>query len=211
MAREFGARTGALRRGEKFGQAASTVLHLPHMDKHHVKVSKFLSLVLRHQPEKIGIELDPAGWVGVSRLLRGCAEQGFPISREELDYVVANNDKKRFAFSEDGRRIRASQGHSVEVELEYEPNAPPKLLYHGTTQRFLGSIRTQGLVNGKRHDVHLSRDAATALKIGQRHGKPVLLRIRAGDMHRAGHEFFLSANGVWLTDHVPAEYLEVES
>jgi putative RNA 2'-phosphotransferase len=181
------------------------------MEDHYVKISKFLSLVLRHKPDKIGIELDTAGWVGINKLLDACTAHGFPIARDELEFVVVNNDKQRFAFSEDGRRIRASQGHSVEVELAYEPSVPPELLYHGTTQRFLSSIQAQGLLKGKRHHVHLSRDAATALAVGKRHGKPVVLQIRSGDMHRAGHVFFLSANGVWLTDHVPAGFLEIEA
>jgi putative RNA 2'-phosphotransferase len=179
------------------------------MEKHHVKISKFLSLVLRHEPEKIGLELDSAGWVSVSQLLNASADHGFSINREELEFIVANNDKKRFAFSEDGSRIRASQGHSVEVELDYQPTAPPDVLYHGTAFRFLPSIRSQGLLKGQRHHVHLSQDAKTAIAVGQRHGKPVVLKIRAGEMNRAGHSFFLSANGVWLTEHVPPDFFEI--
>ncbi|HWY76129.1 MAG TPA: RNA 2'-phosphotransferase [Verrucomicrobiae bacterium] len=178
------------------------------MEKHHLKISKFLSLVLRHEPGKIAIELDSAGWVAVSQLLSACAEHGFSITREELDFVVANNDKKRFAFSEDGRRIRASQGHSVEIELDYQPTTPPEVLYHGTASRFLPSIQSQGLLKGQRNHVHLSQDAKTAIAVGRRHGKPVVLKIRAGEMNRAGHSFFLSANGVWLTEHVPPNFFE---
>jgi putative RNA 2'-phosphotransferase len=180
------------------------------MEKHHVKISKFLSLVLRHEPGKIGIELDSAGWISVSELLNACAEHGFSISREELDFVVAHNDKKRFAFSEDRSRIRASQGHSVEIELDYQPTTPPDVLYHGTASRFLPSIQSQGLLKGQRHHVHLSRDAKTALAVGHRHGKPVVLKIRASVMHRTGHTFFLSANGVWLTEQVPPNFFEIE-
>ncbi len=181
------------------------------MNKQHVKISKFLSLVLRHEPGKAGVELDTAGWVSVDVLLHGCASHGFPITREDLQFVVANNDKKRFAFSDDGQRIRASQGHSVEVELAYEPGIPPELLYHGTAERFLPSIQSQGLLKGSRQHVHLSRETRTALAVGQRHGKPVVLKIRAGEMHRAGHAFYLSANGVWLTEHVPADFLEMDA
>jgi putative RNA 2'-phosphotransferase len=180
------------------------------MNNKIVSMSKFLSLVLRHQPEKIGIELDSAGWVSVDALLRACARHGSPIAREELELIVASNDKKRFAFSEDGARIRASQGHSVEVELQYEPSVPPEILYHGTAERFLPAIRTEGLLKGKRHHVHLSRDEPSAFSVGQRHGKPIVLRIRAGELHRAGQPFYVSANGVWLTDHVPASFLEIE-
>src|SRR5688500_7317433 len=124
----------------------------------HIRFSKFLSLVLRHQPEKAGIMLDPSGWVEVDELLRGCSKAGVPITRPVRERIVAESDKQRFAFSEDGRRIRASQGHSIEVDLAYEPMTPPGTLYHGTADRFLESIRAQGLLRGKRHHVHLSAD-----------------------------------------------------
>jgi putative RNA 2'-phosphotransferase len=130
------------------------------------------------------------------------------ITTEELQHVVANNDKKRFSFSDDGLSIRASQGHSIEIALGYEPAMPPEILYHGTAERFLPSIRAQGLLKGKRHHVHLSADVETATKVGQRHGKPVVLEVKAGQMLRDGFVFHLSANGVWLTEHVPAFYLE---
>lgn len=177
------------------------------MSSRIVSISKFLSLVLRHQPEEIGIQLDSAGWVGVEELLKACAEHRFPFTHKELNEVVANNDKKRFSFSEDGQRIRANQGHSVKVELEYEPSVPPENLYHGTADRFLESIQKQGLLKRNRHHVHLSVDLPTAINVGQRHGRPLVFLVRAGDMHRAGHRFFVSANGVWLTEHVPAEFL----
>jgi putative RNA 2'-phosphotransferase len=179
------------------------------MNGRDVRVSKFLSLVLRHKPEEIGITLDSAGWVGVKDLLQASAAHAFPISMEELKRVVETNDKKRFAFSEDETRIRASQGHSVEVDLQYEPAVPPEILFHGTAERFLASIQAQGLLKGKRHHVHLSRDILTALKVGQRYGKPVLLQVKSGEMHREGQLFFISTNGVWLTDHVPPAHLEV--
>lgn len=177
------------------------------MRKDLVKVSKFLSLVLRHQPEKIGITLDDAGWVEVSNLLRACNENGFAISAQLLEEVVRTNDKKRFAFSEDGLKIRASQGHSIEVELDYTPITPPEILYHGTATRFLDSIKEQGLLKGTRHHVHLSADEETAIKVGARHGKAMVLIIESARMHAAGFFFYKSENGVWLTDHVPTDYI----
>jgi putative RNA 2'-phosphotransferase len=178
-------------------------------DKRAVKISKFLSLVLRHQPEKVGITLDAAGWVGVRDLLDAMARHGFAVGEVELKRVVETSDKKRFAFSEDRVRIRASQGHSVEVELGYEPTTPPDVLYHGTAPQFLESIRARGLLKGQRHHVHLSRDVETAAKVGDRRGKAVILTVDAVAMARDGFAFFVSANGVWLTDHVPAKYIEM--
>ena len=172
-----------------------------------VRTSKFLSLVLRHRPELIGISLDPAGWVSVNELLRACRAHGRAITPDELRDLVATSDKQRFAFSEDGERIRANQGHSVAVELGYSPAAPPDTLYHGTVGKFLPSIREGGLKKGDRHHVHLSPDEETARKVGQRRGKPVILKVESGRMHREGHQFFLSTNGVWLIEHVPPEYL----
>lgn len=178
------------------------------MDKsRQTRVSKFLSLVLRHDPQKAGLILDEAGWIPVDELLAGCARAGVTFSREELQIVVTENDKKRFAFSPDGARIRASQGHSIEVELEYEPLVPPEVLFHGTADRFLASIRQSGLLKQSRNHVHLSLDRDTAVKVGTRHGRPVVLTVSAGKMHEAGHVFYRSANGVWLTEHVPTEFL----
>jgi putative RNA 2'-phosphotransferase len=179
-----------------------------HMDKRYTRISKFLSYVLRHRPDEIGLQLDAQGWVSVSDLLAASVAHGQPITRDELDYVVANNNKRRFAISEDGEQIRASQGHSIEIDLRYEAANPPELLYHGTAKRFLVSIREQGLVKGARHHVHLSTDAETARAVGIRHGKPVVLAVRSGDMARAGITFYFSANGVWLTEHIPPEYIE---
>jgi putative RNA 2'-phosphotransferase len=171
------------------------------------KYSKFLSLVLRHEPAKIGITLDGAGWVPVAELLAACARHHVEITPEALEEIVATSDKKRFAFSDDGQRIRANQGHSVTVDLDLPPARPPEVLYHGTVDRFLDSIRQEGLRKGERHHVHLSADENTATKVGERRGKPVILRIAAGRMHAEGHPFFLSANGVWLTEHVPPGYI----
>jgi putative RNA 2'-phosphotransferase len=181
------------------------------MGKEMVRWSKFLSLVLRHDPERIGLELDEGGWVLVDDLLAAWARHGDGISREELERVVATSDKKRFSISPDGLMIRANQGHSVSVELGLEPVKPPELLYHGTVERFLGSIRRKGLRRGERHHVHLSHDEATARRVGRRRGRPVVLVVEAGRMHRDGLEFFRSANGVWLTESVPPEYLRFPS
>jgi putative RNA 2'-phosphotransferase len=176
-------------------------------DDRAVRISKFLSLVLRHQPEKIGLSLDQSGWASVGQLIEASRMRGFEFTPEELQNVVAGNDKKRFSLSEDGLWIRANQGHSIKVELGYAPTAPPEILYHGTAERFLTSIKQQGLIKGKRHHVHLSADVDTATKVGRRHGKPVVLRIEAGRMSQDGFIFYLSANGVWLTDRVPVQYL----
>lgn len=171
------------------------------------RTSKFLSLVLRHQPDAAGITLDPAGWISVSDLLAGCARAHKPLSREELDHVVTTNAKKRFEFSADGTRIRASQGHSVDVELAYEPQVPPPQLYHGTATRFLDSIREKGLLKMQRHHVHLSAETKVTMEVGARHGQPVLLTLDAAAMHEHGYVFYRSTNGVWLVDHVPVEFI----
>ena len=177
-------------------------------DKETTRTSKFLSLVLRHEPERIGLKLGDAGWVSVDELLTALKRHGAPILLEQLKHIVATSDKKRFAFSDDGARIRASQGHSVEVDLQYAPQTPPEVLYHGTATRFLDAIRQHGLQKMARHDVHLSGETKVTLQVGGRHGKPALLTIRAGEMHRAGFVFRCSANGVWLVDHVPPQYID---
>jgi putative RNA 2'-phosphotransferase len=170
-------------------------------------ISRFLSYVLRHRPDEIGTQLDANGWVAIDELLVACEANGRRLTRAEIDDVVANNNKKRFAISDDGLRIRASQGHSVEVDLGYEPAIPPETLFHGTATRFLDSIRRLGLIKGDRNHVHLSADEATARAVGQRHGAPVVLRIRSGEMSRNGIEFLISANGVWLTESVANTYI----
>ncbi len=169
------------------------------------EISRFLSLVLRHKPEVIGIALDAQGWVDVDVLLAALRAHGRSVTREELERVVATSDKKRFAL--EGDRIRAHQGHSVDVDLDLRPEAPPPRLYHGTVARFVESIRREGLVRGQRHHVHLSADVATAKSVGGRRGAPVVLEVDAAAMARDGHVFYRSANGVWLTDHVPPAYL----
>jgi putative RNA 2'-phosphotransferase len=179
------------------------------MNKRHVRISKFLSLVLRHRPQKIGLSLDGAGWVPVADLLEACRRHGFILCLDELQAVVTQNDKARFSFSVDGGLIRANQGHSIPVQLGYEPAEPPEYLFHGTAARFLAAIREQGLVKRQRHHVHLSSDEATARQVGRRHGRPVILRVHSGAMHQDGHLFYLSENGVWLVEAVPQRYLEV--
>jgi putative RNA 2'-phosphotransferase len=167
-----------------------------------------LSLILRHEPAKFGLALDEAGWADVEALLETCLRYGHAVDRAQLEAVVTTNSKKRFAFDETGKRIRASQGHSVEVELGYEPAPPPAKLHHGTATRFLASIRSRGLIKMQRHHVHLTADETTARAAGKRHGKPAVLVIDAAAMAVAGHSFFLSANGVWLVTHVPVEFIE---
>lgn len=176
-----------------------------------VQLSKFLSLVLRHKPEAIGLVLDSSGWVPVADLLKAMAAHGKSVSLSELQAVVANSEKKRFAFSEDSKMIRASQGHSVEVSLGYESAKPPERLYHGTASRFVDSIRAQGLLKRQRHHVHLSSSIETASSVGARYGKLVLLEIDSGSMFVDGYAFYLSDNGVWLTDHVPVKYINFEA
>jgi putative RNA 2'-phosphotransferase len=178
-------------------------------EKQTTAASKFLSLVLRHQPDAAGVSPDAAGWVDVDALLAGCARAGRPISRKDLLHIVATNSKKRFELTPGGGRIRASQGHSIEVELGYEPAVPPDLLYHGTATRFLDAIRAVGLRKMSRHHVHLSAETTVTLQVGARHGEPALLTIRAADMHRAGHAFFRSTNGVWLVEAVPPEFIQI--
>ncbi|WP_405635869.1 RNA 2'-phosphotransferase [Streptomyces sp. NBC_00056] len=174
-------------------------------ERRTVKVSKYLSKHLRHQPQRIRLTLDEGGWVEIGTLLAAAAAHGFRITRDELDHVVAANDKRRFAI--EGSRIRASQGHTVDVDLGLPPATPPAYLYHGTVAAALGPIRAEGLRPMSRHDVHLSPDRETATRVGARRGRPVVLSVDAGAMHRDGHTFRVSANGVWLTEAVPPRYL----
>ncbi|NUP01579.1 MAG: RNA 2'-phosphotransferase [Nonomuraea sp.] len=178
-------------------------------ERRMIRISKYLARHLRHDPRRIGLTLDAAGWVPVDDLLDAAAAHGFPITPEELRQVVAANDKRRYAI-EDGR-IRASQGHSVPVELGLTAVEPPAFLYHGTVARNVAAIRREGLRPMSRHHVHLSPDRETAVRVGARRGVPVVLVVGAADMHAAGHHFLLSANGVWLADHVPPGYLRFPS
>ncbi|TXF88814.1 RNA 2'-phosphotransferase [Neolewinella aurantiaca] len=172
-----------------------------------IRTSRKLSLVLRHKPETIGLELDAQGWADVKSLLHKMAGSGTELSLSDLEKVVEENDKKRFAFSEDGRKIRASQGHSIDIDLNLEPLTPPAKLFHGTAVTSVDSILKSGLEARSRQHVHLSLDLETATKVGARHGKPVVLTVDAGAMHAEGYKFYCSANNVWLTEEVPARFL----
>jgi len=171
------------------------------------RLSKRLSYVLRHDPASIGITLDAAGWVAIDGLLAALAGHGAATSRADLDRVVAENTKQRFAISDDGLRIRANQGHSIDVELGYQPATPPAVLFHGTAVANLDSIRIRGLERRARHHVHLSADAVTARQVGGRHGRPVVVTVDATAMHGDGHQFWITPNGVWLVAAVPPRYL----
>lgn len=171
-------------------------------------ISKFLSLVLRHQPEIIGIQLDKNGWTDVKVLIEKSNDYGVKFDSETLNQIVATNPKKRFAFNESLDKIRASQGHSVEIELGYTNQKPPKILFHGTAEKYVQSISDTGLVKRDRQHVHLSSDLETAIKVGQRHGKPFVFKVFAEQMYNDSFQFFISDNGVWLTDNVPTKYLK---
>ncbi|MEZ2418780.1 RNA 2'-phosphotransferase [Luteibacter sp. RCC_6_2] len=173
-----------------------------------VRTSKYLSFILRHAPETIGLKLDNDGWAEVEELIQCAAEAGMRLDAGIIGEVVRTSDKKRFTLSHDGLRIRAAQGHSAaSVNIRYAEAVPPDVLYHGTATRHIESIRIHGLVSGARHYVHLSSDEATASRVGARHGKPIVLTVHTGSMYRAGFTFFQAENGVWLTSRVPAEYL----
>lgn len=172
-----------------------------------VKTSKRMAYVLRHRPDSVGLTLTADGWVGVDDLLRALARNGTRITRDELETVVATNDKRRFVI--DGDRIRANQGHSVDVDLGLTPISPPRTLFHGTARHNLDSIFLDGLIKGRRHHVHLSADIETAVKVGVRHGKPVVLAVDTAAMIAENLLFYRSENGVWLTDHVPPRHLTV--
>jgi putative RNA 2'-phosphotransferase len=178
------------------------------MDEKKIRsTSKLLSLVLRHRPEAIGLELDENGWANVAELLTKAMVNEELISKELLEIVVATNDKKRFAFNEDHSLIRASQGHSVDIDLAISPAIPPAVLLHGTVAEFIAAIQQSGLQKMKRQHVHLSSDEETAKKVGGRRGKPIILQVKAKEMHEAGFIFYCSDNGVWLTHHVSPEFI----
>ncbi|AFY82553.1 RNA 2'-phosphotransferase [Oscillatoria acuminata] len=172
-----------------------------------IKISKFLSYHLRHNPGEIGLELEPGGWIAVEALLAAAQAHQFPLTRSQLNLVVETSNKQRFSFDSTGTRIRANQGHSIPIDLQLEPRCPPDILYHGTGHQAVESILAQGLQKRARHHVHLSPDIDTAREVGMRHGKPVVFTIKAAKMHQSGHLFYCSDNGVWLVDEVPPEYL----
>lgn len=177
-------------------------------EKRLIRISKFLSKYLRHAPNEIGLHLDTGGWVAVDELMTASSQYGFNFTRAELDEVVTTNNKQRFSFDETGTRIRANQGHSVEVDLELPTAIPPDVLYHGTAEKNVTAILESGIARMKRHHVHLSRDVETARAVGARHGRPVVLEVDTAGMAAAGHVFYLSENKVWLTDEVPASFLK---
>ena len=177
-------------------------------EKETTRASKFLSLVLRHEPAQIGIVLDEQGWTSVEALLKQLGTHSQPLNFEQLVHIVETSPKQRFKFSDDRTRIRASQGHSVAVELGYASATPPEMLYHGTAARHQATIQAEGLRKMARHHVHLSADVATARTVGSRHGQPVVFAVAAGELHHAGALFYQADNGVWLTDAVPAACLQ---
>lgn len=174
-----------------------------------IKTGRYISYLLRHHPEEAGLTLDEHGWADVNELINAVAETYTGFSRTELDEIVATNNKKRYSYSEDGMRIRANQGHSIQVDVELEEKTPPPVLWHGTAEHFVESIQEQGLVSGNRLYVHLSADTDTARVVGKRHGKPVIFCVDCKRMSEDGYKFYLSVNGVWLTKEVPARYLRL--
>lgn len=181
-------------------------------NKKNTDTSKFLSYILRHAPESIGLALDQEGWADIDQLIAAAARHGRRLDRDLIADVVRDNDKKRFSISPDGARIRAVQGHTSDsVDIQHIEKEPPPFLYHGTATRFLESIQQQGLIPGRRHHVHLSQDITTAVSVGQRYGKPVVLKVAADRMRQAGHVFFQADNGVWLTAHVPVGFFDVDA
>jgi putative RNA 2'-phosphotransferase len=180
----------------------------PNTRKALTEASKFLSYVLRHRPDSIGLTLDSEGWVDISELIAAAVQTGTQLDRQLIDTIVDTSDKKRFAISEHGLRIRALQGHSTEaVAITYAEKVPPAVLYHGTAARFLESIRRDGLLAGSRHYVHLSGDPRTAQCVGERYGKPAVLTVQARSMHQQGFRFYQAENGVWLTEAVPVQFM----
>lgn len=176
------------------------------MEKDLVKYSKRISKALRHKPESLGLVLDEHGWADVDKLIIGLSANG-DFTMETLETIVRENNKKRFSFNEDKTKIRANQGHTILVDVELEQKEPPEILYHGTGEQFRESIESEGIKSMNRLYVHLSPDVDTAIKVGSRHGKPYVFTVKSGQMSRDGYYFFLSVNGVWLTDKVPPQYL----
>lgn len=172
-----------------------------------VEISKFISLILRHKPSEIGIMLDEHGWANVNELIEGINKR-HPFNMSQLEEIVSSDEKQRYAFSEDKTLIRANQGHSIPVDLEFEEALPPNFLYHGTGEKFVSSINDLGLIPKSRLYVHLSKDTETAIKVGKRHGNPVVYSVDCKKMVADGYKFYLSVNGVWLTKEVPTKYLK---
>ncbi|WP_026491865.1 RNA 2'-phosphotransferase [Butyrivibrio sp. XPD2002] len=177
------------------------------MGNNKINISKYISLILRHKPEEIGITLDEHGWANVSELIKGISKS-HEFNMDMLEDIVATDNKQRYSFNEDHTLIRANQGHSIPVDVELEEVIPPEILYHGTGEKYVASIDQQGLIPKSRLYVHLSGDKETAVKVGQRHGKSVIYIVKSGEMNRDGIAFYRSVNGVWLTQAVPAKYLK---
>lgn len=173
------------------------------------ETSKYISLILRHKPETIGITLDEHGWANVDELILGISKT-HTLNMDVLEEIVRTDEKQRYSFNEDKTLIRANQGHSVQVDVELDEVKPPETLWHGTGEKYVESIDVQGLISKSRLYVHLSKDVDTAIKVGKRHGKPILYKVRALDMYNDGYKFYLSKNGVWLTKEVPVKYLVKE-
>ncbi len=180
------------------------------MESKYIRISKFLSLVLRHKPETIGLTLDSEGWADVGELIKKSFDAGVLLDRPILRQVVEGGEKKRFSFNGDGSRVRANYGHSIPVTPVHAPAAPPEFLYHGTAKEYSQSIENEGIGPGTRHYVHLVEDMKTAIQVGSRHGEPVVIIVKAKAMHEDGFEFFKTESGIWLTKEVPKEYIEIE-
>lgn len=175
----------------------------------NIKLNKYLCLILRHKPETVGVELDKKGWTDVTLLIENLKKKGKIIDFKLLNQIVETDNKNRFSFNETFDKIRANQGHSIKIDLGYEAQQPPKTLYHGTATRLVKSILKNGLDKRNRHHVHLSLDVKSAIEVGQRHGEPFVFKVMAGQMFKDGIKFYLSENGVWLTDNVPVKYLKL--
>jgi putative RNA 2'-phosphotransferase len=180
------------------------------MAKDLVKLGRFISLVLRHSPETIGLKLDENGWTEVESLLRGMNKKGRKIDFDTLNEIVETNNKKRYEFSEDFKKIRACQGHSIDVDLELKPVQPPEFLYHGTALKNLDIIKAEGIKKINRQYVHLSEERETAYNVGKRHGKPFIIKVLSGEMYRNGEKFYISKNNVWLSGDIDSKYLVFE-
>lgn len=170
-------------------------------------IGKFLSLILRHEPAKIGLNLDENGWADVEELIQKCGKKNVVFTKADLNEIVETNEKQRYSYSDCGLKIRANQGHSINVDVQLEEGIPPAYLYHGTADRFVSAIKETGVKKMNRQHVHLSTDKETAIKVGSRHGKVCVLTILAGQMHEDGLVFYKSVNGVWLTDFVAVKYI----
>ncbi|EJX2602088.1 RNA 2'-phosphotransferase [Clostridioides difficile] len=173
------------------------------------KLSIFISLILRHKPETIGIKLDDYGYADVNELIEKINNTGRNINIEILEQIVKEDNKQRYSFNEDRSKIRANQGHSINIDVELKELEPPEYLYHGTATRFLDNIKNEGIIKQSRLYVHLSRDIDTAIKVGKRHGTPVILKINTGKMYENGYKFYLSENNVWLCEYIPFKYVEI--